>query len=494
MASVDNAAGFEASAKRPESATRGTVLLSGAQACMLISNGVVNIVAAQVLPEEDYGRFVVAMLVLAWANTVVASAVLPGLRKIVSEDRGRFRAALFFAAKWHSAAALAAGVVLLCGAWPLARAFGDGKLTLLFLLAAAQIPLMGATRLGTSLLTGVQRFGASSLVRAGYAFFYAVAACALLLAGLGAAGGVGGAVTGALLAGAVAAALLAKERRRAAYEPYPPMSRRVAYWASVSLPNELGQTTLMILGVWLVKAMMADPKAAGVYGVAYFVARAPMFVVYGMSAAVFARVSSALAAGKTAYARYAAAEAMRVLMILFVPVCFVVAVASSEIVTFLFSSKHAGAAPSLVVLAPAVFFAGQLHLARWLLGAAHRPGVRLIVTSCLVAGAVAANVLLIPRLGIMGAALASLIIFGAGAAAGTALVYRFLGALPPVLTALRCCLAGWTIYAVGRLWPAPGWLVLVKVTALGLLYLAVLFVLRELTRKDILEAIRRVRT
>jgi len=50
------------------------------------------------------------------------------------------------------------------------------------------------------------------------------------------------------------------------------------------------------------------------------------------------------------------------------------------------------------------------------------------------------------------------------------------------------------VFAAGWFWPAPGWLVLIKLTALSLLYAAVLFVLRELRAKDIKKVIDRVRT
>ena len=102
------------------------------------------------------------------------------------------------------------------------------------------------------------------------------------------------------------------------------------------------------------------------------------------------------------------------------------------------------------------------------------------------------NVVLIRQFGLEGAAFASLITFAAGAIAGTILIHRHLGALPPVWTALRCVAAGALVYAVGLFWPAPGWLVLVKLTGLSVLYVAALFALRELRWKNVVVALRRV--
>lgn len=492
MASADSTSGSESYLQRGGTATRGTVLLSAGQACVLISNGVINVVAARVLLKADYGRFANAMLVLAWTNALVAAIVLPGLRKIVSEDHARFPAALSFAGRWHVFVTFAAGVVLFLSARPLALAFGDLRLVPLFQVGAALVPLMGAARLGMSLLTALRCFGSSSLVRASYALCYPIAGCALLLAGYGTVGGVCGAVVAGLAAGALAVELLLRQRSKIEATPYPPMPRRVAYWASVSLPNALGLSVLMVLGMWLVKAMLPDADDAGIYSTAYFVSRVPMFMVIGLSAAVFSNVSRLLEKRRVDNARYVSAQAMRLLLVVFVLVCCATAVSATEMIVFLFSGKYAAAGPCLVVLVPAVFFAAQMQLASRLLGAAHRPGVRLIFTCCVLAVAVVCHVVLIHFFGIQGAAFASLATFAAGAVAGTVLIRRYLGALPPMWTALRCLAAGVLVYAVGWFWPAPGWLVLVKLTGLSALYVAALFALRELRWKDVLAALQRV--
>ncbi len=102
----------------------------------------------------------------------------------------------------------------------------------------------------------------------------------------------------------------------------------------------------------------------------------------------------------------------------------------------------------------------------------------------MLAVAAACNFALIPALGIEGAALSCLIAYGLGAALGVLLVCRVLRAPPPVLTVLRCLLAGALVYLGGRLWHAQGWTVVLQVGVLGSLYMAALFVLRELRVGD----------
>ena len=472
-------------ARGSESAARGTVLLSIGQGARVVSSAVIYVIAGRVLSNDDYGRFAVVFVAFSWTGVLLESIVLPGLRKIVSEDERRLRAALAFAARWYLSAALLLGAAFCAAAPVLAGLLGDRQLTWLFVLAGAQLPLLGVVKLAGSLLTGIQHYMAASAVRIAYMCLRALGACALLLLGLGVAGAMAGLGAGALLAAAASAVLLWRASAGLPSAPHPEMRRRVVYWTSVWLPADAAYATLMTLDVWLVKGMMEDPNAAGAYAVAYSLSRVPMFLMFGLGGAVFPRVSAELAQGNAPAARLIAFQAMRFLMIVFVPCCCFFAASAPEAIGFLYSSRYLSAGLSLAILGPAIYCAAQMELGCLLIAAADRPGIRLALTVAVLAVAAVCNVALIPALGMAGAALASLIAFGVGAVAGTALVGRVLRVGPPVRTALRCCLAGGLLYAVSRFWPAQGWVVAAKVPALGALYIAALFALRELRMEDL---------
>jgi len=490
---VDDSSGSTSLTKQPESAARGTVVLSIGQGISFASNAFILIFAARALVTEAYGRFVIVFFFLSWINIISAAIILPGLKKIVSENARRFHAALLFAAKWYSLAMLALTVLCCCAAPMLSGTLGDGHLKPLLFLAGLQIPFLGMANLGGSLLSGLRRFVGASLVKVSYALIAAPATCVFLLLGFGVTGAIAGLLAGAAAAGTVSAVLLMKELRRIPSVSYRQMSPRVVYWTAVALPASVGLRTLMLLDIWFIKIMMQDPRAAGIYAVAYSLSRFPMFMVHGLGGAVFPTVSRALEKRQRKRARAVSGQAMRFIIILFIPICFITAAASSEIIAFLFSSRYVEAAQSLTVLVLAIFFAGQMHLASRLLAAANRPGLRLVVICGLLLCGVASNVLLIPRFGILGAAFASLIVFGIGAIATTALVFRFIGVAPPVSTALRCGVAGCVVYIAGCAWPASGLAVAAKLAILSLLYAVMLFLLRELRKGDLLRIWRSIR-
>jgi len=459
--------------------------MSAHHASLLISNALVLIVSARLLSTAAYGRFMIAMLLLSWMTSVISSVVLPGLRKIVSEDAGRFPAALGCAARWYLPV-VGLLTVAFCALSPvLSSAFRDPALAGLFLLAGLQIPFVSAICLGKQLLGGVRQFARASLTGTSRALLGAIAACALLLLGRGPTGAMLGLWVGAAGGAAVSVWLLLRQRRRAPHTPYPPMSKRVRHWTAVSLPRTVGMRTVESLDIWLVKALLPASGAAGLYAAAYALARLPLFLVHGLGDAVFPRVSGALEQGDRRLARSIAVEAMRFVMVLFIPISFITAGAAGEIVTLLFSGRYAEAAPSLIVLTPAIFLAGLTHCSLRLVAAAGRPGLAMLVTLALLAIAATGNVLLILHVGMLGAAVASLVTFAGGAAAGTALAYRLLGVLPPARTILRCVVAGAAAGLLAWLWPASGWLVVAKLIAAGLLYLAILLALRELKTEDL---------
>lgn len=469
-----------------ESAARGALLLSGAQALLFVANAALYIVAGRVLSTDAYGRFVIAFVFLSWLNPVALTTILSGLKKIVSEDQRRLPAALAFGLKWHSLAMLVLAVVF-CGAAPLvSQALNDPKLTVLLLFIGLQMPLLGLTKLGVALFESIQRFLAAAAIRLVHSLLTALGAGVGLVVGLGAAGAMGGTCAGAALGAMAAGVLLMSARRGMHPVPYPEMSRRARYWTMISLPCVLGHGTLLTLDLWFVKGTIPNPAAAGMYAAAYCLSHFPLFLGYGLADAAFPHVSGSLAADEPGQARTAARQSMRILMIAFLGISCITAACAPEIVAFVFSSRYVGASPCLVVLVPAMYFASQMHLSLRLTAAADHPGRGLAVMAVLVVIAVVLNVVLVPRLAILGAALASLITFGIGALAGTILVYRYLSVWPSFWTAVRSSAAGIVVYVLCGAWPVVPALVLVKLAVSSLIYVLLLVAARELRKTDLI--------
>jgi O-antigen/teichoic acid export membrane protein len=475
-----------------ESVTRGTVLLTLSNAVGRAASAAIHVLAARALLEADYGRFVTTLLVLSWLSSLIHAIILPGLRKIVSEDERRYRAALSFALRWYSVAVAVIAAAFLLTPELLARAFGDEGLAPLFRIGGVQVPFMGLLALATVLLLALRRFARASLAGASVSVCRALAAAVLLAAGLGVRGVVAAFVAGIVITAPLPIAFLLAERRRRAALAYAPMARRTLRWTLAGLPTVVGLRTAALMHVWLVKALMADPAAAGAYGAAYSLSHMPSFVVGGLLSAAFPRISHAMHHGDTAAARSVSLQAFRFVLILLTPVCFLLAAAPAEALSLVFSARYAGGAEALAVVVWGVLLSGLMGCALRMVAAADRPVWVAAAAAGLAAVAAGTGALLIPRFHLPGAAWGFVVTFGVGAGVSLAMVRRRLGIVLPWRTAGRCGVAGAAVFALSLAWPAAGWVVAVKLAALGGAYLAILFGLRELRPAELRRIWRRV--
>ena len=475
---------------KPASAAHGVIFLSAAQAGVVVMGYAIHCIATRWLPEAEYGRLVVTLSVLTWINTFMSIAFLQGLQKVLTEDHARLATSISIGRTWYALLVVVTAGGLLVAAWPLAVYFGDHGILPLLLLAGCQIPVMGLFLLTRGHLTSLRRYGLSAMLHTTYGLVRAAVACGLLLLGVGAVGVIVGNIAGLCLAGLAGLWLLLHLRRLIPSVPYPPMLRRALRWSAMALPTTLAIATLATVDLWLVKRLVPDKSQAGFYGAALTLAALPRFLAAGLYVAVFPRVSQALAEGRNALARSISTESMRVLLILFVLICSLAASSASQITSLLFSARYACAGPPLALLTIAISCDAGLRLMQVLIAAANRPGARMVLAVSLVPLAVGLHLVLIPRFGLMGAASVTLATLAVGLVVGTVLVYRFVGAAPPFASALRCVSAGVAVYILGRYWHVAGWWLLGKLFLLGILYVVLLLVLRELRSKDLL-AIKR---
>jgi len=467
-----------------QTAARGTVLLATANLLMVVFGYLVHIIAARSLPEGSYGRFVIVISVMLWIKNFQNALIVPGLRKAVSEDPRRLSAALAVAGRWYTVVTAVVLAGFLACTSPIGRVFGDPLLVGLLLLAAIEIPFDAAGVLGNWLFNGMRLYGTASAMLILQGVVRVAMIGLLLYVGLGTAGAVVGQISGPVVAGVLFLVFLLRYNRRMPRVPYPPMLRRALSWTAITLPTAAGATALAALDLWMVKALMDSPAAAGAYGAAYTVSLLPMFLAQALVGAVFPRVSHALAEGKDDLARSVSAEAVRVLLIVFAPICFLVAGSAGEITNLLFSARYADGAAALSLRIVGASLLAFVTVFYGLVAATNHPGVRMVAILALLPVAAGLNLWLIPAYGLIGAATACLATFGMGVVLAGLLVYRYLGAAVNGFNVLRCVAGGAAVFAAAKLWPTSGWMVVVKLAALGMVYLLLLVVLREFKRKD----------
>ena len=120
-----------------------------------------------------------------------------------------------------------------------------------------------------------------------------------------------------------------------------------------------------------------------------------------------------------------------------------------------------------------------VSVASTILTAAGKPGWTLALTAPLVPLAILGHIIMVPRLGAMGAASVTALLAALGAAVAILAVYRLWGILPPAGTFSRSLLVSVMAYMLAVAWLASGFVVIIKLAFMGLIIAAAYLVLRE---------------
>ena len=466
------------------SATHGVVYQCVVGGVTAVGGYTLHVVAARWLNAPSYGRFVLALSILLWGKNVQKNLFLPGLSKSVSEDHCRLSAALHIAKGSYSYAAFCLLLLLWGLALALGVIFGDWKLALVVGIGACEIPFAAAHTLSSILLSSTRRFGRSSGIRALYATGRAAIGCGLILVGFGAAGGVVGQVVGSAGAAVLGMHLLRSVRGRLSRVDDPQMWSRALSWTWYTLPFILVLSSLLSLDLWMVGALIHSEAATGIYGAAYSLSRAPRLLAAALGSAIFPRVSGALAAGNESLAQSVANDALRTVVIVFVPTCVLVGESSGAIITLLFSQRYIAASWPLVFLMTAGALETTLMVLLSLLASVNRPGLRLSVVAGMLPFSLALNLLLIPIYGLVGAAAGTLIVMASGSVVALFLMRQRLKVGLPVATCIRCGTAGVLIGIAAFVWPATGVVLIGKLLTLGGVYVGLLLFFGEVRRRE----------
>lgn len=226
--------------------------------------------------------------------------------------------------------------------------------------------------------------------------------------------------------------------------------------------------------LFLLKALGGSAELAGIYGAAQNLSLVPGIFSMSFAPLLLSTLSRMQSFVGGPRAKTMGCNALR-LMVGLLPFAAMTAGASSEIVGLIFGPAFLPSAPLLAVLIFGALAVAMISVTTAILTAAQKPAWTFWLTGPLVLLAIVGHLLLIPRMGAMGAALVTTFLAGAGAAAGVFSVYLLGWALPTQATCLRSGFISLAAYLLARFWPVFGYVILIKLLAvtamIGILFL-----------------------
>jgi O-antigen/teichoic acid export membrane protein len=286
----------------------------------------------------------------------------------------------------------------------------------------------------------------------------------------------------------VSLSLLLIPAKMGAYRPSLKGSASIVALAIPITIGEFGLQVLLGIDLWLLNALgtsiAADIK--GDYVAAISLARLPNVVAYVLTAVLVPSIARALGAGERDTAGRLVIGTMRFLVVLVLPVCALIAANAVEAMQLVFSDEYLPGARFLMLL---VFAQGLGYtlvsaLLAILIGAgASRVAAQRIYIALTIA--ITLNLILIPRIGAMGSALAALFSFITAGLLFARLVRQKLGVLLEWRATLLALLASIALGFAGWLIPTTGLMLLVEIVGLGLAYLGFVWAIGLVSLADI---------
>jgi O-antigen/teichoic acid export membrane protein len=458
---------------------RGTLTLTAVQVASLVMGFLISTFLTRRLGPSDYGVYAVVINIVMWTEVAVAAIFRQATIRLLAETN-EYRTAIGAILRVQAAVGLAATALLVLLAPTISGWLGEPQLVAPLRLCALDVPLFALSSLLYAALVGRRSFARAGAVT-GLRWAGRLALVLVLV-------GTGGRVNGALLA-LMGSSFLALTVGWVFLRPRPlgrgglPMRLLREY----SLPLSLRSMCLQLfrrLDLMTVTAV-EGAAAAGFYGAARNLTIIPAgLLTVSLSQVLLASLPSLLAGGQARRARALAAQSIRFVLLL-MPLAAIGAGAAPEVVRLVYGGSYTPAANAVSILAFGAVGLAVVTVSFSVLTAASRPSLTLAVMIPVTGLALAGHTVLVPRLGIAGAAATTSALAWLGAAACLSLVRRLSGAYVAAVTWLRIALTAGAAYGAAFLWPTPGPWVIGKVVLLCAGVLLVLFALRELTRADV---------
>jgi len=244
----------------------------------------------------------------------------------------------------------------------------------------------------------------------------------------------------------------------------------------------------------VILSKLAGDAAVGWYSIPYKITYAFQFIPFALTASLFPRFSEYFVYDRQKLARVFE-NAMKYLMLIVFPISIGIIVLARDVVMSVFTAQYANSVVPLQILMLSLIFAFLSAPITTLLNACNKQVTQMVIIGCVMCVNIASNLVLIPHLGVTGAAISALL--------GNFLIFFIGYFFVPKITSvshvflLKClvqiCISavimGLVVHMVGL---RANFVVAIVVGAI--FYCASIFVVRSVTKNDLLSMIKLIKS
>lgn len=395
--------------------SRALVWLTLSEVVFNVAGYVIHAVLGRILGPADYGRYGLVVNLTTTVIILIGNGIPTAMSKYLAEifethpERiiGIKRATIALQTAIMSGVTLAFFLL----ARPIALALGDDTLTPLFRLSSLIIPSFAAASFYFYYFTGLHFFRLQAILKT----VRALARMAFIIS-LAMFFGVGGAVSGYIVAPlfvfgiALVADLIATHRYFPAVSesgsPKFPTKRLIDYAWPLTLFLLFYQLTTS-LDLFLVKGLLHDDRATGLYNAVMTVGNIPYYLFYALTIILLPAISKTSTNRDDTETRKLVSRSLRLLALVLFPVVTLLSAYAGPVIRLFYGDAYGDAAASMSVFSVGNGFFTIFYVLAFAIAGADRVRIPMYASGAGLALSALLNTLLIPRYGIIGSALAT---------------------------------------------------------------------------------------
>lgn len=445
----------------------------------MLSGYAINVGLARILGPEDFGQFGVVMSFLLVVQVFVITGIPIALQKYVAEYTEASRLLLRRTLRWHVLYSTGVFLLFFMTAPLLAMLYDDASLEFYLQIAAIDIISYGLYKYFASFHNGMHTFGKQAIMTIAYGVAKPLAIFSLVLMGYGVSGAVVGNMLGSiggLLLGLALLRLPALETKADHIPFFKFAFTNIFYYAGLQL--------LMSIDIWFVKYYLSSDMV-GQYVSASSIAKIPYMLSLAVSNALLPSIARATRAGDEERVRNIVRISLRYWLILLFAMIVVVSTTAPSLIVLFFGEEYAAGGLILAMLFAAVALLTFAAVMNTILISRDRLPSTLKIIGGLIFVHVTANIILVPKYGGLGAAAATLVVALVANVLSGYLVLRETRVMMPPASFARTLLVGIAVAVMAVYLPFSEELLILKCFTLFVLFVAMLFGVRELNVSDI---------
>lgn len=463
------------------SLAKGTMYLVLAQAIFIFFGFIVHFWLGRSLGPDIYGTYGIVLALLTGFHLILSSGIPQVVTKLIAEHPQSSLQIRNHALRIQMVLSIAIAIPYFILSPVLATLLGDPDLTVYFRISAFAIPSYSSYAIAVGYLNGLREFKRQSIMISVYGGIKLLATLILTLMS-----GLIGAII-ALAIGPITSFIFYGRhiRKTEVVEKIKKLNMRPLIKMSIPFTGfTIAITLLMNIDLLLVKKVLGDPYETGLYAAASIISKVPYFLITGLSLVIFPAVAAAFSAKKDDELKRIVSETVRASLFFLIPLTILLSSTSHFVLSLVYGAEYVGGAAAMAVLSIGLGLIAMFLVLGYILNAIGKAWLSFLLATFGLAVGIVADLLLIERFELVGAATGILIAAFLVTIIAAVIVRSYIGALIPVKNLLRFSLAGLAIYFVSFL-NLSETLVVIKYGLGALIFLAVLIVTGELGKDDL---------